>query len=171
MISLNWINYTAGAAPGSAPLWALAVSRWILFLPLFSTSAAFPLYCAVLVGNLAETLGPASVPMSARGRGFLSIACALPAIILTWCVHDTALIFSLAGLSAFFIVFFFPAFLQERGHYDPDPSCQAAFTPQVTQKRRSCSLPEPLSRSVRLRRLPPRAAVSHDGVRSDGALR
>ena len=114
VISLNWIDYTAGAEAGRVPLWALGLSRWILLLPLFSTSAAFPLYCAVLVGNLAETLGPASTPMSARGRALLSVACALPAVVLTWCVHDTALIFSLAGLSAFFIVFFFPAFLQER---------------------------------------------------------
>ena len=98
-----------GGAPANAarPLWTACVSRWVLLLPLFTTTAAFPLFNRVLAANLEALLPPAL-----RSRRIAASACALPPLVCTALVHDTALVFSLCGLAGFAVVFFVPSLLQ-----------------------------------------------------------
>ena len=57
LITLNFDDFRGGAAHGDAvPLWARLVSRWVMVLPLLTTSAAFPLFNAVLASNLVGLL-------------------------------------------------------------------------------------------------------------------
>ena len=78
-----------------------------MLLPLVTTTAAFPLFNRVLAANL-EGLLPAQL----RSRRIAATLCALPPLLCTACVQDTAFVFSLCGLSGFTIVFFVPAALQ-----------------------------------------------------------
>ena len=111
LITLNFDDFRGGAPPGEPPpLWATLVSRWVMVLPLLTTSAAFPLFNAVLASNLVEIL-----PLSwgrMRSRKVAAALCAVPPLVLTALVRDTAFVFSLCGLSGFAIVFFVPAALQ-----------------------------------------------------------
>ena len=90
-----------------APAWATAVSRWILLLPLLTTTAAFPLFNRVLAANLEALLPP-----RLRSKRVAAGLCAFPPLLCTALVSDTALVFSLCGLSGFTVVFFVPAMLQ-----------------------------------------------------------
>ena len=57
LITLNFRAFRGGVAPGeSPPLWALCVARWVMLLPLLTTTAAFPLFNRVLAANLAGLL-------------------------------------------------------------------------------------------------------------------
>ena len=106
LITLNFDDYRGGTPPGApVPLWAFLISRWV-------TSAAFPLFNAVLASNLVEIL-PRSRCISEAGlRKVAAALCAVPPLVLTALVRDTAFVFSLCGLSGFAIVFFVPAALQ-----------------------------------------------------------
>ena len=63
LITLNFDDFRGGAPAGApVPLWALLVSRWVMVLPLLTTSAAFPLFNAVLASNLVEVALPRPKP-------------------------------------------------------------------------------------------------------------
>lgn len=108
LITENFADFRAGA-PAHEPvaLWARIVSHWIRLLPLFTTTAAFPLFNRVLATNLAELLPPRH-----RSVRVAAALCALPPFIGTACVRDTSRIFAICGLSGFAVVFFVPAALQ-----------------------------------------------------------
>ena len=104
------LNFDAlRAAPSGAPpaVWARLVARWIMLLPIITTTAAFPLFNQVLAANL-EALLPARL----RSRRTAASLCAMPPLLLTACVRDTATVFSVCGLAGFAIVWFVPAMLQ-----------------------------------------------------------
>ncbi|KAL1499810.1 hypothetical protein AB1Y20_012495 [Prymnesium parvum] len=108
LITLNFQLFRGGAPRGQPPpLWAQLVANWIMLLPLLTTTAAFPLFNGVLASNLVAIL-----PSWLRSRRIASTLCALPPLVLTALVRDTAFLFSLCGLSGFAIVFFIPAALQ-----------------------------------------------------------
>lgn len=108
LITLNFLSFRGGAPVGTeAPLWATVVSRWVLLLPLFTTTAAFPLFNRVLAANLEALLPP-----SLRSKRIAAGLCALPPLLCTALVSDTTLVFSLCGLCGFTVVFFVPAMLQ-----------------------------------------------------------
>lgn len=108
LITLNFIALRGGAPPGDAvPLWAAFASRWIMLLPLLTTTAAFPLFNRVLAANLEGLLPP-----RLRSPRVAAALCALPPLLCTACVRDTALVFAICGLSGFIIVFFVPSALQ-----------------------------------------------------------
>lgn len=108
LITLNFLSFRGGAPMGTdVPAWATAVSRWVLLLPLFTTTAAFPLFNRVLAANLEALLPP-----RLRSKRVAAGLCALPPLLCTALVSDTALVFSLCGLSGFTVVFFVPALLQ-----------------------------------------------------------
>ena len=86
---------------------AYLISRWIMLLPIVTTSAAFPLFNRVLAANLQPLL-----PLPLRSKRTAAVICALPPLLLTACIRDTALVFSLCGLAGFCIVWFVPAALQ-----------------------------------------------------------
>ena len=108
LITLNFGAFRGGAPPGAAvPLWALLVARWVMLLPLLTTTAAFPLFNRVLAVNLQPLL-----PGELKSRRVAAALCALPPLVCTAAVHDTAVVFSLCGLCGFAVVFFVPAALQ-----------------------------------------------------------
>ena len=111
LITLNFGSFRGGAARGEpTPLWATLVSRWVMLLPLLTTTAAFPLFNNVLASNLVGLL-----PRSwgrLRSVRVAAALCALPPLLCTALVSDTAFLFSLCGLFGFAIVFFVPAALQ-----------------------------------------------------------
>ena len=78
-----------------------------MLLPIVTTSAAFPLFNRVLAANLQPLL-----PLPLRSKRTAAVICALPPLLLTACIRDTALVFSLCGLAGFCIVWFVPAALQ-----------------------------------------------------------
>lgn len=113
LITLNFDDFRGGAPPGApVPLWAFLISRWVMVLPLLTTSAAFPLFNAVLASNLVEVLPRPRCISEAGLRKVAAALCAVPPLVLTALVRDTAFVFSLCGLSGFAIVFFVPAALQ-----------------------------------------------------------
>lgn len=115
LITLNFDDFTGGTWPAplggapatTRPLWASLIARWVMLLPLLTTTAAFPLFNRVLAANLEALL-----PTRLRSRRMAATLCALPPLLCTACVRDTALVFSLCGLCGFTIVFFVPAALQ-----------------------------------------------------------
>ena len=78
-----------------------------MLLPIVTTSAAFPLFNRVLAANLQPLL-----PLPLRSKRTAAVICALPPLLLTACIRDTALVFSLCGLAGFFILWLIPAALQ-----------------------------------------------------------
>ena len=106
MITLNWLTYSAERS--SSPVWATILSHWIVLLPILTTTAAFPLFNATLAANLEECL---PIGSHLRRRPVAGPLCALPPLLLCAAVRDTSLIFSLAGLSGFVMVFFMPSLL------------------------------------------------------------
>ena len=107
LITLNFETLRA-APPGAPPaVWARLVSHWVMLLPIITTTAAFPLFNRVLAANL-EALLPAPL----RSRRLSAGLCATPPLVLTACVRDPSVVFSVAGLAGFTIVWFVPAMLQ-----------------------------------------------------------
>uniref|UniRef100_A0A7S0P156 Amino acid transporter transmembrane domain-containing protein n=1 Tax=Calcidiscus leptoporus TaxID=127549 RepID=A0A7S0P156_9EUKA len=108
LITLNFEDFRGGAPAGTAtPLWARCIARWVMLLPLMTTTAAFPLFNHVLAANLEGLL-----PVRLRSRRVAAALCALPPLFCTAYIRDTALVFAVCGLSGFAIVFFVPAALQ-----------------------------------------------------------
>ena len=108
LVTLHFADFRGGAPIGAPPpLWATVVSRWVMLLPLVTTTAAFPLFNRVLAANLLGLL-----PRRLRSRHVAATLCALPPFICTACLHDTALVFAISGLSGFAAVFFVPSLLQ-----------------------------------------------------------
>ena len=89
------------------PIWAALVSRWVMLLPLLTTTAAFPLFNRVLASNLVALL-----PRRFASQRIAAALCAMPPLLGAAFVRDTAFLFSLCGLSGFTIVFFVPSALQ-----------------------------------------------------------
>ena len=107
LVTLNFADLR-GAPAGQPPaVWARALSRWVLLLPCITTTAAFPLFNRVLAANFEPLL-----PSALRSQRTAAALCATSPFLLTACVHDTALVFSLCGLAGFAIVWFVPAALQ-----------------------------------------------------------
>ena len=137
IITLNWADFRGGAARGAqTPLWARLIGRWVLLLPMLTTTAAFPLFNNVLASNLAALLPP-----RLRSRRVAAALCSLPPLAGCACVRDTSFLFALCGLSGFTVVFFVPAALQhaalltstrrwgEAGRRTPHSTCLSGTVP------------------------------------------
>uniref|UniRef100_A0A7S4FB15 Amino acid transporter transmembrane domain-containing protein n=1 Tax=Chrysotila carterae TaxID=13221 RepID=A0A7S4FB15_CHRCT len=105
VITLNWLGYTAGFK--DPPWWVHTIARWVSLLPLFTTTSAYPLFNATLAANLLEALPPGIL----HKRWLTGLLCAVPPIFCTAFISDTSLIFGLAGLCGYGVMFGMPALL------------------------------------------------------------
>ncbi|GBG29068.1 Amino acid transporter, putative [Hondaea fermentalgiana] len=112
LITLNWADYTAGAA--SAGPFAQAVSYYVRLYPAITCGAAFPLYAITLGNGWYHSYYGGETPPPGVGfsRRIFYLAATFPAIFCAAFMADVSFMLILVGISAFIIAFFIPPSMQ-----------------------------------------------------------
>ncbi|KAL0212460.1 hypothetical protein RCL1_006086 [Eukaryota sp. TZLM3-RCL] len=106
ILSLRWMDYTAGHALTSAPLWTRVIAYTVTLFPPIDVVSAFPLGSV----TLSNTLIAGHVKDNNKKKILLAkIASFLPPLLLVATRTHVSIISEIGGLVGFFICFIIPA--------------------------------------------------------------
>ena len=109
VVTLMFLNLPwQGKSAGLAYTYAGVIKFFVLSVPLFTITAAFPLYVAALADNLRAVL---PLPQGYEAVISRNLA-ALPPIVLAFFIGNPRLIASFTGLAGFALMFWVPCILQ-----------------------------------------------------------